>query len=430
MPVTVIVGEQRGDEGKGRIVDMLAAKSDMVARFNGGPNAGHTVVLPDERILKLHVIPSGIAYSHTVNIIGNGTFVDPIKLDKEIEDVRAQGIKVSPENLKLSAAAHLLLPIHVSDDEIREAGKGGQGSTKSGIAQVAADKYLRSGIRAEALRGNLTSLRQTIEASLIANNKNRTQVGLELIDAAAVAKEFASSAKKLRDYVTDTVTYVNEQLTAGKTLLAEGAQAFLLDIDHGMYPYTTSSSTTVGGVLTGLGIGPKHIDKVIGVAKATQSHVGGGPFVTEVTDEKQLAALRGEVGKIDTEQGTTTGRWRRMGYFDLPLLRRAQMINGSEAMTLTKLDCVPRYGEEVKICVAYNHKGKTIKIAPGSAAELEAAQPVYETLPTWEEDIQAIRKFEDLPQEAQVYIKFIEGQTGVPITHIGVGPGRDQVITR
>lgn len=430
MPVTVVVGEQRGDEGKGRIVDMLAAKSDMVARYNGGPNAGHTVVLPDERVLKLHGLPSGIAYPHTVNIIGNGCFVDPIKLDKEIEDVRAQGITISPENLKISSAAHLLLPTHISDDEIREAGKGGQGSTKSGIAQVAADKYLRIGLRAELLNSDLEMLGQIISASIDANNEKREKAGLEKIDTESTVKSFIASAEAIRPYVTDTVLYANEQLKAGKTLLAEGAQAFLLDIDHGMYPYVTSSSTSTGGVPAGLGIAPQHITSVIGVAKATQSHVGGGPFVTEVNDEKLLDQLRGEKGKVDTELGVTTGRWRRMGHFDLPGLRRAQMINGSSAIALTKLDCVPRYGKEVLICTAYKKDGQTLAVAPGSAGELEDCEPVYEKLPTWDEDIQAIRNFDQLPENAKNYIKFLEEKTGVPIKYIGVGPGRDQVIIR
>lgn len=432
MGVIVVVGEQRGDEGKGRIVDMLAAKSDIVARYNGGPNAGHTVVLPDERVLKLHGLPSGIAYTHTVNVIGNGCFVDVTKLEQEIKDVQSQDIAVTPDNLKISSGAHLLLPLHISEDEIREAGKGGQGSTKSGIAQVAADKYLRIGLRAELLHSDLEMLGQIIGASFDDHNIRREKAGLEKLDQETVISQFIKSAETIRPFVSDTVLYTNEQLRAGKSVLAEGAQAFLLDIDHGMYPYVTSSSTSTGGVPAGLGIAPQYISEVIGVAKATQSHVGGGPFVTEVTDEKLLDQLRGKVGKVDTELGVTTGRWRRMGHFDLPGLRRAQMINGSTAMALTKLDCVPRYGEQATICTAYKHKktGETLTIAPGSAGELQDCEPVYETLPTWKENIQHIRSFEELPENAQNYVKFLEEQTGVPIKYIGVGPGREQVIVR
>ncbi len=390
MPVTIVVGEQRGDEGKGRFVDMLAARTDIVARFNGGPNAGHTVVLPDQRVLKLHMLPSGVAHPGVMNIIGNGTFVDPVKLLAEIEQVRSQGVAISPDNLKISSAAHLITPEHVRLDTEREDGQAGQGSTKAGIAYVARDKYLRSGVRVADLPND----------------------------------------HPLAPYIADTVLLVNEALKSGKKVLAEGAQAFLLDIDHGMYPFVTSSSTTSGGVITGLGISPKYIERIIGVAKATQSHVGGGPFVTEITDQKLLKNIQGEAGKVDTEQGVTTGRWRRMGHFDLPALRRAQMVNGSTELAITKLDCLDRYGDEIPICIAYQYNGEKLSIAPGSAAELEQCQPTYQNLPNWQQDIQAIRKFDDLPANAQTYIKFIEDQTNISITMIGVGPGRDQVIIR
>ncbi len=405
MPVTIVVGEQRGDEGKGRFVDMLAENTDIVARFNGGPNAGHTAVLPDGQVLETHLLPTGVAHKNVLNVIGNGTFLDPVKLLAEITNLKAKGIILTPATLKISSAAHLITPHHVVLDMAREEdGQQGQGSTKVGIAFVAGDKYQRTGLRAE----DILSEKQLVDQP----------------------QEWIDACHQLKDYITDTVVLVNAALKNGQNVLAEGAQAFLLDIDHGMYPFVTSSSTTTGGVLTGLGVSPKHIERVIGVAKATQSHVGGGPFVTEITDEKLLKNIQGEAGKVDTEQGTTTGRWRRMGHFDLPQLRRAQMVNGSSELAITKLDCLSRYGDEIPMCVAYECKGQKLSIAPGSAAELEQCQPIYQNLPNWQQDIQAIRKFDDLPANAQSYIKFIEDQTTIPISMIGVGPSRDQVIIR
>ncbi len=435
MSVDVIIGLQRGDEGKGRFVDMLAETHTIVARFNGGNNAGHTVVLPDGRELALHLVPSGIAHPGTMNVIGNGTLVNPIKLVEEISDIRAKGIEVSSQNLMLSSAAHLILPHHIYDDEIREAGKGRQGSTKSGIAQVASQKAMRAGARVELINDNPEGLLNVVYEGLVAQRQLRQKAGLESIDEATVAKDYVENARQIGVFVADTVLYMNQQLRADKParVLSEGAQAFWLDVDHGMYPYTTSSSTTSGGVCTGLGIAPAFIGQVTGIAKAIPSHVGGGPFVTEITDLEQLKRLHGDMTTIDAEKGTTTGRVRRLGYLDLPQIRRSQMVNGVEGkqdMALTKLDWVHRYGDEVKICVAYLLAGTHIDIAPDAAYKLEQVTPIYESLPTWQEDIQDIRQFADLPQAAQNYITFIEGITKVPISLIGVGPRRDQVIVR
>ncbi len=435
MSVDVIIGLQRGDEGKGRFVDMLSEEHDIVARFNGGNNAGHTVVLPDGRDLALHLVPSGIAHSGTMNVIGNGTLVNPTKLVEEIDDIKSKGIEVSTKNLMLSSAAHLILPHHIYADEIREGGKGGQGSTKSGIAQVASQKAMRAGARVELIDHDSEGLLTLAYESLMAQRRLRQEAGLEPIDEAVIAKEYVENAKRLGGFVTDTVLYLNQQLRADKParVLAEGAQAFWLDIDHGMYPYTTSSSTTSGGVCTGLGVAPAFIDQVTGIAKAVPSHVGGGPFVTEITDVEQLKRLHGDMTTIDAEKGTTTGRVRRLGHLDLPQIRRSQMVNGIDGkqdMALTKLDWVHRYGEEVKICVAYMLNGNRIEIAPDAAYKLEQITPVYESLPTWQEDIQDIRQFKDLPRNAQDHVTFIEGITKVPISLIGVGPRRDQVIIR
>jgi len=433
--IDVIIGLQRGDEGKGRFVDMLAEDHDIVARFNGGNNAGHTVVLPDGRELALHLVPSGIAHPHTMNIIGNGTLVNPIKLIEEIEDIRSKGIKVSRSNLKLSSAAHLILPHHILEDEIRESGTGGQGSTKSGIAQVASFKAMRTGIRVEIIKNNLPELESIVYTALMAQRPFREAANLGAVDEKALAKEYVDNARLLWEFITDTVFYLNQELRKEKPakVLAEGAQAFLLDIDHGMYPFTTSSSTTAGGVSTGLGVPPSFVDKIYGVVKAVQSHVGGGPFVTEITDEQLLQKLHGDMDTIDAEKGTTTGRVRRLGNMDISQIRRAQMVNGEEnkqTMALSKLDWVQRFGERIPICVAYERKNKILKIAPDAAYKLDQSTPIYEYLPNWNEDIRDVRQFDELPKNAQDYIKFIEEQTGIPISMIGVGPQRDQVIIR
>ena len=435
MAIDVIVGLQRGDEGKGRFVDMLAETHDIVARFNGGNNAGHTVVLPDGRDLALHLVPSGIAHVHTMNIIGNGTLINPIKLAEEIANIKSKGIEVSRDNLKISSASHLVLPHHIHDDEIREAGNGRQGSTKSGIAQVSSYKALRTGLRTEIIKNSLDKLYEIIYDGLIAQRQFREAVNLPPIDEKAVSEEYVENAKLMIPFITDTVYWLNMQLRANPKLkvLAEGAQAFLLDIDHGMYPYTTSSSTTAGGVATGLGVPPSYIDHVVGIAKAIQSHVGGGPFVTEIHDEKLLKTLHGDMTTIDAEKGTTTGRVRRLGFLDLPQIKRAQMVNGEESkqtMALSKLDWLQRFEDTIPVCVAYKRKGKLLKIAPDAAYKLEQSEPVYEYLPSWKEDISDVRDFAKLPKNAQNYIEFLEKHTGIRITMIGVGPQRDQVIVK
>ncbi len=435
MPVNVIVGLQRGDEGKGRFVDMLAEEHDIVARFNGGNNAGHTVVLPDDTELALHLVPSGIAHDNTMNVIGNGTLINPVKLVEEIADIESKSIEVSTRNLKISSGAHLILPHHIYDDEIREHGSDSQGSTKSGIAQVASHKAMRVGARVELIKNDPEALLTLVRESLLAQRPLREEVQLAPIDEQAVAAAYVHSAKQIGTFVTDTVLYLNTELRKPQParVLAEGAQAFLLDIDHGMYPYTTSSSTTSGGVCTGLGIAPGFIENVTGIAKAIPSHVGDGPFVTEITDSRLLEQLHGDMTSIDAEKGTTTGRTRRLGHLDLPQIRRSLMVNGrgdEQTMALTKLDWVPRYGTEAQICIAYVRRGTRRDTAPDAAYELERITPVYQSLPTWREDIQHIRRFEDLPKNAQTYVEFIEGMLRTSISMIGVGPRRDQVITR
>lgn len=428
--IAVVLGEQRGDEGKGRFVDMLAESHDIVARFNGGNNAGHTVVLPDRRVLKLHSVPSGVAYPHTMNIIGGGCLVDPVRLVAEVESIRAQGVPITADNFMISHGAHLTLPHHISDDEVREAGSGGQGSTKSGIAQVASSKYMRTGVRAEMIVHDRSGLLKVVTEGLEDCRQSRIKAGLKPIDEQKVLADFDRSLDSLADFISDATIYLNDRLKEDKRVLAEGAQAFLLDIDQGMYPFVTSSTTTSGGVAPGLGIPPQKVSRVVGVVKAIQSHVGGGPFVTEIHDYKMLDKLHGDTSAVDAEKGATTGRTRRLGFLDLPGIRRAQMVNGTTEMAITKLDWLPRFGDTIPVCVAYEHNGQRLEVAPDSAQQLMASKPIYEEVPSWTEDISGVRKFEDLPKNAQDLILFIERQTSVPVTMIGVGPERSQVIER
>jgi adenylosuccinate synthase len=432
MPAHVIVGLQRGDEGKGRFIDMRAAEYDIVARFNGGRNAGHTVVLPNGKKIALHQVPSGITHEHTVNVIGNGTLFDPVGLKAEVADLREKGIKVSPENLRISSAAHLVLPHHVLEDQIRESGSGSQGSTKAGIAQTASDKAMRIGPQVENIVTDPKLIENRVREGLALQREAREAAGIDSVDEVALTAEYMAAALEFKGYITDTVLYLNEALRSDMPakLLAEGAQAFLLDIDHGMYPYTTSTSTTAGGASTGLGIPPYFVERVMGIVKAVQSHVGGGPFVTEVKDENILASLHGDQTAIDAERGATTGRVRRLGFLDLPQIRRANIVNGTHEIALSKLDWVPRYGDKIPVCVSYTLDGEISEIAPSSTAQLEHAEPNYEYLPAWSEDIQDIRDFTKLPKEAQDYITFIEEKLGVMISMVGTGPRREQVIIR
>lgn len=430
MPGLAILGEQRGDEGKGRYVDMYMEQFDIGARFNGGANAGHTVCV-DDTVYKLHGLPTSVVHPHAKSVMGNGVVINPIQLIEEIDTVTAQGVEITKDNLFISSAAHLILPSQISEDEIREAGSGRQGSTKSGIAQAYGAKAARLGLRAEEIRNRPDRLEEAVLSGLLKQSAARQELGLESIDIEETTARFMEGARRIGDFVTDTTVFLMKQLTKDNpaSVLAEGAQAFLLDIDHGMYPMTTSSSTTIGGVSTGLGIPTKkYIDKVVGVCKVVQSHVGGGPFVTEIDDDNLLQRLHGDMSAVDAEKGTTTGRVRRLGHLDLPQIRRAQWVNGTDEMAITKLDWAPRYGDEVSVCTAYRRKGKLITMAPDASYKLEQSEPEYTTLPTWEEDIQDIREFRDLPENAQKYVKFIEEQTGVPITLIGVGPEREQYI--
>jgi adenylosuccinate synthase len=428
MPVDIVLGLQRGDEGKGRIVDLIAGQYDIVARFNGGPNAGHTVVNGNAGPLKLHQLPSGVARPDVLNVVGNGALLDPIRLLDEIIEVQGAGVQISPANLVLSDLAHLILPHHISLDEIREAGAGRQGTTKRGIAFAARDKYERIGARAELITYDTALLHTLVRQGLKDVNEARRAAGLEPHEPEREAREWVAGAIKLGPYISDTIALVQASLKKGKTVLAEGAQAFGLDIEFGMYPYVTSSHTTSGGAVNGLGIDPHGIDRVIGVVKVIKSHVGGGPFVTEIKDNDLASHIRGERGKIDSEYGATSGRERQIGYLDLPELRRAVVVNGVTEIALTKFDVLRRFGEQMRVAVAYELSGSTLRHAPSSAAQLAACKPVYKDWPLWSEDITSVRKTQDLPKQARALLNFLADELHVPITMVGVGPERDQII--
>lgn len=432
MAITAIVGEQRGDEGKGRFVDMLMPEHDIGARFGGGDNAGHTVVDPSGEVYKLHGLPSSVVHEDKMSVIGNGAVINTVRLYGEMQTLKEQGVDISEDSLLISGGAHLTLPHHISEDEIREAGKDGQGSTKSGIAQVYGSKAMRMGIRAEIIKNRPDVLEEIVLAGLKDQREIRESLELEPINEKEATSEYMDRAKLLGTYVTDTALYLNRELDKGASILAEGAQAFLLDLDHGMYPYVTSSSTTIGGVSTGLGVPPHYLERSIGVIKGIQSHVGDGPFVTEELDPKKLERMRGNNETVDAERGTTTGRSRRLGYLDLPQIRRAQMINGTKKeKAITKVDWwnEERY-DEVLICTGYIRKGKELEIAPDASYKLEQCKPIYVSFPPIKDDVQEARRYADLPAEGRNILDFIQEQLETNITMIGVGPGRDQVIVR
>jgi adenylosuccinate synthase len=431
MPLDVIVGLQRGDEGKGRFVDLVAGDYSIIARANGGANAGHTVIPKAGREpLALHQIPSGVAYPDKLNIIGNGVYLDPIRLIKEIETINGAGLEVSPKNLLVSSGAHLVLPHHIILDTLREASQHAQGSTKSGIAYVAADKYLREGMRLESIDEPKLLLERVQDGLSRVNELLPTAQRRSQAELAAESRAWLKSTQSLQDYMAETTEIINERLQAGERVLAEGAQAFWLDINHGMYPAVTSSSTTVSGLLDGLGVSAKYLGKVTGVTKAVKSHVGGGPLVTEVTDHALATTVRGPLGKTDSEYGVTTKRPRRIGYPDLVELRNAIRVNGVDELAVSKLDHVPRYGATVPVATSYTYKGKRRKTAPSSALALSQCQPNYQDLKTWQQEISNVRSYSDLPPEAVDFIELFASELGVPVTKIGVGPHRDQVILK
>ncbi len=430
MPITVILGAQWGDEGKGKITDLLAAKADIVARFGGGDNAGHTVTVGTERFA-LHLIPSGILYPRVTCLLGSGMVVNPKKLLAEMDGLAARGVDVSPERLKLSGQAHLIMPYHIALDGAAEVARGGAalGTTKRGIGPAYTDKAARSGIRAQEMLHPPEMLTARIHEAVAAKNSVLDKIyGQPPLETEGVVEEYLGYARRLGPYITDVSEEMARALRSRKRILAEGAQGTLLDLDHGSYPYVTSSYPTIGGVMMGLGVGPQHIERVVGVVKAYQTRVGAGPMPTELTGELG-ERLRGTGAQPWDEFGTTTGRPRRCGWLDAVTLHHAQQVNGLTEMAITKLDVLSRF-DELKICVAYELDGQRIETFPTDLSILARCQPICEALPGWSTDITEARTFEDLPREARAYVSRVEDLLGIPASCISVGPGRDQTIRR
>jgi adenylosuccinate synthase len=421
MPAVVIVGAQWGDEGKGKATDLIGDDVDYVVRYQGGNNAGHTVVIGDESYA-LHLLPAGVLSRKATPVIGNGVVIDPAVLIDEIDGLQARG--VSCDRLLISANAHLIMPHHIALDKVSERylGSARIGTTGRGIGPTYSDKVARTGIRVQDLM-DPGILCQKLELVLREKNQVLTKVyNRRGIDAKAAADEYLAYFQRLRRYVADTALVLNRALDEGKVVLLEGAQATQLDVDHGTYPFVTSSSPTAGGACVGSGIGPTRISKVIGIVKAYTTRVGAGPFPTELTDEK------GEwLRKTGMEYGVTTGRPRRTGWFDAVIARYATRVNGITDYFITKLDVLSGL-ERVPVCVAYEVNGTRHDEVPMTQTEFHHAVPVYEYLDGWWEDISSAREFGDLPRNAQAYVKALEDMIGAPLAGIGVGPRRDQTL--
>lgn len=429
MPATIVVGTQWGDEGKGKVIDWLAKEADLVARYAGGDNAGHTVTVADERYA-LHLVPSGILYPGKLCLMGGGMVVNPTSLLREMDDLAERGIDVSPARLKLSVNAHLIMPYHIALDGALESSRGEEaiGTTRRGIGPAYTDKSARVGLRA-GLMSDPEGFAETVFQAVEDKNTTLTRVyGQEPLDAKAIAAEFHDYARRLAPHLADVSLIVNQLLDTNRSLLCEGAQGTLLDLDHGTYPFVTSSAPTAGGALTGLGFGPRHVDRVIGLVKAFTTRVGAGPFVTELLG-KTGERLRGTGADPWDEFGTTTGRPRRCGWLDAVILRYAARVNGLTHLAVTKLDILTGF-ETVKIAVAYDHQGERLEHMPLDRKAMANCQAIYEELPGWSEDIRGARSLDDLPAAARRYVELVEELVSVPILLVGVGPGREETIIR
>ena len=425
MPATVIVGIQWGDEGKAKVLDALASDTDIVVRYQGGSNAGHTVVVGKERYA-FHLIPSGILHDKKVCVIANGCVVEPAELVKEIDALAARGVRIDGSNLLLSDRAHLVMPYHRVMDQLSEQrkennGEGKLGTTGRGIGPCYVDKVARCGVRViDLLRP--AEFTERVRQRLAELNPILGTYGAPPMNADKVAAEVLAFAPRLKPYIADTASYVNDALAKGLRLLLEGAQGSLLDVDHGTYPFVTSSNATAGGAATGSGISPRKINFAIGVVKAYTTRVGSGPFPTELTDSIGVGLqTRG------AEFGTTTGRKRRCGWFDAVGVRYAVSVSGIDALALTKLDVLT--GEpELKICTSYALDGVKTERFPSEAQAVAAAKPMYESMPGWTESIDHIRSFNELPMAAQNYVRRLEVLSGAAIKYVGVGSARDAMI--
>jgi adenylosuccinate synthase len=424
MPAIVLIGAQWGDEGKGKATDLLGEKVQWVVRYQGGNNAGHTVVLPDGQDFALHLIPSGILTPGVTNVIGNGVVVDPGVLLTELAGLEERGVDTS--RLLISADAHLIMPYHVAIDKVTERylGKAKIGTTGRGIGPAYQDKVSRVGVRVQDVLDEKI-LRQKVEAALDTKNQILVKVyNRRALDPEEVVDSVLEAAEKFSHRIADTRLLLNQALERGETVLLEGSQGTLLDVDHGTYPFVTSSNPTSGGAAAGSGIGPTRITTVIGILKAYTTRVGSGPFPTELHDE-----MGERLRKAGGEFGVTTGRSRRTGWFDAVIARYAARVNGITDYFLTKLDVLSGH-ETVPICVAYKVNGETITDMPMTQTDVHHAVPVYEEMPGWWEDLSECRTFDDLPANARAYVERLEELSGARMSAIGVGPGRDQTIVR
>jgi adenylosuccinate synthase len=426
MPLDIIIGAQWGDEGKGRITDLLAAQANIVARYSGGDNAGHTLTVAGE-IFKLHLIPSGIIHPGVTCVIGNGVVVNPAVLLREIAQLAERGIAVTPERLKLSHKAHLITPAHIALDKAAETLRGDDliGTTQRGIGPAYTDKTSRLGLRASLL-ADPEALGDAIQRHVTAKNQLLQLYDADPLNPEEVAAEYTAYAQQLAPFLADCSLYLDNALRQGESILGEGAQGTLLDLDHGTYPFVTSSWPTAGGALIGLGIGPKQVGRIVGIAKAFTSRVGSGPFPSELSGAA-AERLRGSGSNPWDEYGTTTGRPRRVGWLDTVIIRYAARINSLTELALTKLDILSGL-EEIPVCVAYEMDGRRLDHFPTDLTILAQCQPIYETLAGWSEDVSEARTLADLPANARRYIEFISLNCETPVTLISVGPGREQYI--
>ena len=419
MTSVVVVGTQWGDEGKGKITDFLSQDAEVIARYQGGDNAGHTIVI-DGKKFKLHLIPSGIFFPEKISVIGNGVVVNPKSLVKELEYLHAEG--VSTESLRISDRAHVILPYHIKLDQLQEAAKGDNkiGTTNKGIGPAYMDKAARVGIRiADLLDKEIFADR--LKTNLAEKNRLFSKMyEAEELSFDEIFEEYYAYGQQIKQYVTDTSVILNDALDAGKRVLFEGAQGVMLDIDQGTYPFVTSSYPVAGGGTIGSGVGPSKIDKVVGVCKAYTSRVGDGPIPTELFDE-----VGERIREVGHEYGTTTGRPRRVGWFDSVVMRHSRRVSGITNLSLNCIDVLSGL-DTVKICVAYDLDGERIDYYPASLEQLKRCEPIYEELPGWEEDITGCRSLDELPENARNYVRRVGELVGVRISTFSVGPGREQ----
>ncbi len=423
MPATVVVGTQWGDEGKGKLTDLLAAEMDVVVRYQGGHNAGHRIVVGGEAFA-LQLVPSGVLYPHITPVIGNGVVVDPAVLLEELDALEAKGVETG--RLVVSGNAHLIMPYHQELDRVTERylGKNALGTTRRGIGPAYADKAARVGLRVQDLL-DPKIFRQKLDVALKEKNAVLAKVYNRLpLSADDIASRYLEEyAPRVAPMIGDTVGVVHDALDAGRNVLMEGAQATFLDLDHGTYPFVTSSNPVAGGACTGTGLGPRHIDRVIGIAKAYVTRVGAGPFPTELTDDVgDLLVERGH------EFGTVTGRRRRCGWFDAVMARQAVRINSLTEIALTKLDVLDTF-ETVRVCVAYEAGGEQFTHPPYHQSTFHQVTPIYEELPGWRTDLTGVTALSDMPAAARDYVEFLSAQVGVDVRLVGVGPGREQFVS-